>query len=177
MKIDKTKGNVTGYKSLRNFIENHSPKEGYSLTRTWIPNQEIWFEGGKKVSALTLRKWEYNDNGKLIVYLNNGRDFEVNVIDRDCVITDFDELVDLLTSGKVEVTDYDENELASNFELIQCDYDAIVCSYTQFETHYEASVTPEEFDNAKIYNDKILVTLHGNGPIQDTFGIPIISLE
>lgn len=126
---------------------------------------------------MTLREWEYNDNGKLIVYLNNGSDFEVDVFDRDCIITDFDELVDLLTSDEIEVTDYDENELASNFELIQCDYDAIVCSYTQFETQYEASVSLEEFDNAKIYNNKILVTLHGNGPIPDMFGIPIRQIE
>lgn len=126
---------------------------------------------------MTLQEWEYNDNGKLIVYLNNGNDFEVDVFDRDCVITDFDELVDLLTSDEVEVTDYGENELASDFELIQCDYDAIVCSYTQFETQYEASVTPEEFDNAKIYNDKILVTLHGNDPVSGMFGIPVALSE
>lgn len=126
---------------------------------------------------MTLRDWEYNDNGKLIVYLNNGSGFEVDVFVRDCIITGFDELVDLLTSGEVEVTDYDKNELASNFELIQCDYNAIVCSYTQFETQYEASVSPGEFVNAKIYNDKIFVSLHGYAPFPDMFSIPITLID
>lgn len=148
------------YRKLKEYLQHHSPLCREMVERRPDPQQVTSFltKGGRligKVSGLTIDSFHpAEDNSSVTVYTATSS-FVVPTIKRECYITSFEDFIDLLIGEDVMVLESGRN--VEDFDVEYCGKNGFACSYIEFNMRQVKRVNPDEFKEARLFQNSIQV--------------------